>query len=194
MTPEEALLFLPLEDQELDVVYEDRLFDMKQFFLRQVPFSRLYASKVEKMKRLQEAYLALGGKDFTDEGMEAGVKFQKASTLLEGAKAYQANLSFLKAEVMRTSSFPELTKVSERLLKNMRHYAEAFEWQDAETEAVRVSQAPDEMELLAELSRLDNQGIQHPAQLAELNPDNCVRKEANRLSLWLKMEMDERAI
>jgi hypothetical protein len=194
VTPEEALLFLPLEDQELNEVYEDRLFDMKQFFLRQVPVSRLYASKVEKMKRLQEAYLALGGKDFTDHGSEGEMKLQIAPTLLESAKVYQGNLSALKAQVMRATSFPQLIKVSERLLKNMRYYAEAFAWKNQETESVRVSQAPDEMELLAELNRLDNQGIQHLARLAELNPDNCVRKEANRLSLWLKMEMDERAI
>lgn len=191
MTAEEALLYLPQGDQELEEVYEARLFEMQQFLLRQVPLTRLFRSKIQGMLRIQEAYEALGGVSSAKFEIPS-LREANSESLLEAVRTYQDNLSCLKTNVMRSTSFFHLEMLADALLDNMRRYARTLAIDGGETG--KITQAEDEMEVLRVLKQLEAEGRATKACILELDADNHVRREANRLSLWLKMEKDDGAV
>lgn len=194
MTSEEALLYLSIGELDPEEAYEVRVFEMRQFFLKQVPVSRLYRTKIQRMLLEQEAFEALGVKSFTAD-FELPVLMQaNSSSLLDLVRSYQRNSSHIKSALVRASSLAQLMDLSKSLLENMRNYGEGMACSDENGVQPKLTQAVDEMDVLAEVQRLAKEAMDRIECISQLDSDNPVRKEANRLSLWLKMEMDDRAV
>lgn len=191
MTIEEALVFLPVHvGEELLEVYEARVFTMQQFFLKQVPVSRLFRAKKERMLLEQEAYGILGGVVDDTILQCPEIRLANSDSLLEVVRVFHENRSRLNAALMRANSMEQLFLLSDLLLENMRNYALSMAV-TGEVEGVKITKPEDEMELLSELKVLESKGKMNREVISELDSENCVRKEAIRLSLWLKMELDE---
>ena len=63
MTNKEALLFFPLtKESEIEDLYEELLFEYKQFFINKFPLKKVFEAKEKKMLQMQKAYIHLGGK------------------------------------------------------------------------------------------------------------------------------------
>ncbi len=58
------LVLLPVnDDNSLQDLYDEKLFEFKQFFSRQLPTTKLFYAKLKKLKQITEAYLELGGEE-----------------------------------------------------------------------------------------------------------------------------------
>ena len=194
MTHEEALLYFPIMNgAEIDDLYENRVFELQQFFLKQVPLSRLYRAKIKRMRLEHQAYLELGGICESNPMDLPDLITTLSPYLLEVTRVYQTNLSQLKSTVIRVSTLIQLETVSTLFIANMENYARAFHYSE-KSSVVRVTQPEDELKLLQELILLDQEERITFAQISNLNMNSHVRREANRLSLWLEMEADERTV
>ena len=62
MNREEALLMLGLQEFDVELIedaWEEKLFNEKQFFLSRVPIPKVFNSHLEKLKKLEFAYIFL---------------------------------------------------------------------------------------------------------------------------------------
>ncbi len=196
MTIDEAQLYLPVEDlDELDDVYDVKLHELRNFFLSQVPVRSVFESKIKRMQKMQEAYQVLAGEVINDTFEEIELLPYDQTNVFDLTVAWQQNLSLLRFEVAVSESFPELEVVAGQLLENMRAYAACWNEDFGDVpEDIRMTRPEDEVELLVELERLSKMSDLQMKDVASLDADNIVRREAIRLSLWNKREADDRTI
>jgi len=196
MTLEEARLYLPLEDLvELDEIFEDRLFEMTRFLLSTVPVTKVIEAKIELMRKIHHAYELYAEEEINDRFERIELAPYDTRNLFDLTKIYQLNLSLLRKRISNSDSFLELMVAAEQLLQNMRDYAACWHMEHLEVpDDIRITRPEDEVQLLIELERLSKDGELMLEDLSKLPVENKVRREAIRLSLWHKREVNERAI
>lgn len=196
MTLEEAQLYLPLEDlADLDDVYDDQLHRMFLFLLRTVPVTRLMKGRIELMRKIHRAYEFYAKEEINDHFDPIELIPYDAQNLFDLTVDYQRNLRLLRNQLSLAESFPAMIVVAEQLLQNMRDYAACWNMDHREIpEDIRIMHPEDEVELLIELERLTKVGELTMKDVFTLPLENLVRREAIRLSLWHKREINDRAI
>lgn len=196
MTLEEAQLYLPLEDiDDLDNVYEDRLFEMMRFLLSNVPVSKVTEAKIQLMRKIHQAYEFYAKEEINDHFDPIELIPYDAQNLFDLTVDYQRNLTLLRNKLVPISSFLEMIVLAEQFLQNMREYAACWDMEHLEIpNDIRITRPEDEVELLIELERLSKEGELTMKDVFTLPLENPVRREAIRLSLWHKREVNDRAI
>ena len=61
MTEAEALIYFPNGRVELEDVFSEKLFEIKQFLLSRFPNSKIFQGRIEKLRSFQDAFEVLGG-------------------------------------------------------------------------------------------------------------------------------------
>ena len=199
MTKSEALLFFPFDEseEEIEEVYESLLFDYKLFFQSKVPIRKVFNSKIQKLKKMHEAFLILGGQ-IESAIFESDLKLTNGS-MLDVFNQYQRLRNSIKVQLLSVENAVELEKIVNQylLLEDMyRNYWPQIEL-DSE-EQISVSVEPDSMLLLKALKELEGEQISDFSQLQskssekiENNSLNIILMEAKRLSLLRKMDEHE---
>lgn len=191
MESSEAKLYLPCTDDEsLEDVYDQKLFEWKNFFVNRFPIPKLFDKKIEQLKRLQEAYSDLGGSAVIGTiEPETATVFSK--NLKESFLKYSEERYALKMRLFTAGSAHELTSLIQALLKLTAAYAAVWENKVLDVSGVVVSKEPDPMDLLQALNDAESLGVQTVDQVKTLPADHLVLNEAKRLSLWVKMEKND---
>lgn len=199
MTKSEALLFFPFDEseEEIEEVYESLLFEYKLFFQSKVPIRKVFNSKIQKLKKMHEAFLVLGGQ-IESAIFELDLKLTNGS-MLDLFNQYQRLRNSIKVQLLSVENAVELEKIVNHylLLEEMyRNYWPQIEL-DSE-EQISVSVEPDSMSLLKALKELEGEQICDFSQLhsksaekIENNSLNIILMEAKRLSLLRKMDEHE---
>ncbi len=199
MTKSEALLFFPFDksEEEIEEVYENLLFEYKLFFQSKVPIRKVFNSKIQKLKKMHEAFLILGGQ-IESAIFESDLKLTNGS-MLDVFNQYQRLRNSIKVQLLSVENAVELEKIVNQylLLEDMyRNYWPQIEL-DSE-EQISVSVEPDSMLLLKALKELEGEQISDFSQLQskssekiENNSLNIIMMEAKRLSLLRKMDEHE---
>ncbi len=199
MTKSEALLFFPFDEseEEIEEVYESLLFEYKLFFQSKVPIRKVFNSKIQKLKKMHEAFLVLGGQ-IESAIFELDLKLTNGS-MLDLFNQYQRLRNSIKVQLLSVENAVELEKIVNHylLLEEMyRDYWPQIEL-DGE-EQISVSVEPDSMSLLKALKELEGEQICDFSQLhsksaekIENNSLNIILMEAKRLSLLRKMDEHE---
>jgi hypothetical protein len=201
MTKSEALLFFPFDEseEEIEEVYESLLFDYKLFFQSKVPIRKLFNSKIQKLKKMHEAFLVLGGEIESVSEELLDLKFINGSSMLDLFNQYQRHRNSIKVQLLSVENAVELEQIIMDYLHLEKEYR--IHWPHIELdedEQISVSVETDSMLLLKALKELEEEQISDFSQLQskssekiENNSLNIILMEAKRLSLLRKMDEHE---
>ncbi len=179
--------FRTTEFEEIEEIYEQEIFELKQFFLSKAPIAKLFKGRLDKLKRLQEAYECVNSSQLQTQHQ---VVFPTENTnLLESYQAFQTvknNIKLLLSNELNGRSIAFLVNLLIDLEKQ-----QAQKWFSSELildESVIVSKEPNPIEILDGIKQYQLQGGQNLEQLKrfENNPPNVLIQEMKRLSLLFK--------
>jgi hypothetical protein len=190
MTNKEALLFFPLNNEdEIEDLYEELLFEYKQFFINKFPLKKVFEAKEKKMLQMQKAYIHLGGEHsvFLSDFIVTNYNFP--FSIKESFQLYQKERNILKNNILKSISTIELSFFIHKLLNLQESYTKKWlivsNLPDTE---IQISNEPDPMSLLLAINEFNSKG---GITFDELNskrnilPD-LILNEAKRLSLSTK--------
>lgn len=189
MTKEEAQLYLPeKEDESLDDRFEEIIFETKQFFQAKTPIAKLVASKLKKLKRIEEAFVTLGGEVSESETLQLSTTIE-GETIRQVFDDYTFKKGQLKIQLFAQQTIDGIEVVLNGLINLTKQYAERWSIVDvSEIENVPVGSEPDPMEILAGINEMEAKGWYSFTEINLLEGESPLKTEAKRLSLWLKFE------
>jgi len=196
MTQEEALIYLPIdEEDDLQDAYDEKLFELKQFFLSRFPMSKLIDARLTKFSKIEEAFVALGG-IANDDGFSVQSDTPKFDSILAAHKWYNQKKNAIRLELSNASSFNKVEKVLEKYLEVTKHYAKSWliPVEQEANSSLSISKEPDPMSIEEAFNELSDLELINSDYISTLPDENVLKSEAKRLSLWLKFEMNERSI
>jgi hypothetical protein len=190
MRKNEALLFFPLiEGEEIMDLYEEYLFEYKNYFLSKYPIQKVFLAKARKMLQMHDAFIFLGGKTALSTDFDSLEYFQKEN-ILECFNYYQKKKIDLKSNLNNSKNAIEINNSIFQLIQLEKVYAENWSavtnLPDIE---VIISKEPDPMSLLKtikEFATLGGKTFNDLNSLRNISPDLLIN-EAKRLSLTLKI-------
>ena len=189
MTVESAKLVLALsEEQVLEDVFENKLFEFKNFFINNLPTSKLFEAKFKKIRQLAEAYSVLGGEE-----VKVGSNVENilivSDKIYETVIAQQAVVTETKLKVFSSRNSADLIFFATQMIENLKRFAENWYVESLiGNQDVKMSDVPDQMQLLKALKAFNEEGKSTFSEILTLPDDNLLMKESIRLSLWLKFE------
>ncbi|MDG1148128.1 MAG: hypothetical protein P8N52_07470 [Crocinitomicaceae bacterium] len=189
MTREDALLYLPHEDEgELEDLYQEKLFALKQKVLNAAPSTKLYQFHLKKMRLIHYSYAFLTGQ--TNDELTLSYRVDVDQTDLKFAwRDYNKNKTEIKLMLVNAIGFLGVKFSLGKLLENQRQFATVFKALNfLDCSGVILSQEADAMVLEAEIDAFVLAGYSAVKDIEKLDIENMLYQEANRLSLWLKIE------
>jgi hypothetical protein len=194
MTRNEALIFFPLSKYEdLEDLYEERLFDYKSFFLNKPIIRNTFEAKKNKMLQMHMAYLILGEKEQEKENTSFSpfINFQFSEEILPAFQQFQLQHNLLKWKLQAATSAIEIKLIVDQIIQLHDRYC--LLWPHIPPfpdDLVVVSKEPDPMTLLKSIREFNELGgiffsdlIHKRNILPEL-----LLNETKRLSLYRKLE------
>ena len=184
MTIEEARLFFKFnEDEHLQDAYDDQLFEFKQFFLSKPIILKVFKSKIEKLKKFENAYCLLSNsrfKPFTFE--DYSIEF--SDRVLEAFQLYEQKKSELKQQIMSVNNSNAVAQNVQKLLDVTYLYYQ--KWQTSEVIEIEldvIAKDPDAMELLSSIRAFEANGGENFSDILVQKNQPILMKEMKRVSL-----------
>jgi hypothetical protein len=189
MTPEEALIYLPAQDEdERDDLYEEKLFECKQFLINRFPNGKIIQSRIDKLLKVEEAYIALGGSVMQFTAIETQEP-PTSTTIQPSFSWYHSERNALKLKVNGAKSAREMDAYLQQLLKITKWYARNWSIELTPSDPNPItSKEPDPMELQTAFKYFENADELTMVALQSLTDDHLLKMEAKRLTFWLKSE------
>ncbi len=190
MTESEAKLYFPFTDEDdLDELFEEKLFEEKQFFLQRMPISKVTAARLDKMQKMEDAYRFFGGEVESFYPNEVQLKPYSSQVVKEIFSIHESNKNLLKLKLNQAQSVSEIQFYLNQLIEITSDYAQKWKLENHKTDyRVKLSAEPDAMFLLEEINKFESLGFSLFEDLQHLLTESPLVQEANRLSLWLKLE------
>lgn len=181
MTEDEARLFLGLQEgDDLEDAYEDALFEIRKFLLAKPVLLKTLQSRQAKLKQLQQAFGILGGTE-PELPVVSSIAFHPSENILEHHSRYFEAKNELKRRLSAASGAEDMHRIIDELIELERSFVKPFSLiTDWTSEEVLVSREADSMEIIRELRRLQEEGVE---TLEALN------KNKDRLSIALLREL-----
>ncbi|RFC53729.1 hypothetical protein [Brumimicrobium aurantiacum] len=195
MTEEQAHLFFPHEPHEdLEDLWEHRLFEQKQFFLTRPPLAKVWNAKIKKLDKQYEAYLVLTEQNRPlskiDHSLEGVYNF--SDQYIEAFHQFHKLRNDFKSELLQAQTFLDLSEVIEEWLKVENKFAQYWSLPSTAENDIEILQGkePDPMEFLKALKE-GHEIIQSPLTKDLKTNYNIlpeiVQKEVKRLTLLSKI-------
>ena len=192
MMKEEAFLFFPhSEDEDIANLYEQRVFEYKQFVLSSPPFRKVFLAKEKKMKQMHAAYSFFSGQHELQQTKSIDASYSISDSILETFNYYQQNLNLLKNKISQSTTVPELSALIHELLQLRSSYY--HNWtikEDFIEKEIAISKEIDPMELLLAIQEFNKLGgftFDDLNSKRNISPILLIH-EAKRLSLCRKLE------
>lgn len=105
MTKEDALLYFPYNNEiDIDDLYDELLFEQKQFLSNRMPISKVFNSRIARLKKIDEAFVFFGGKN------EAALDELKLlvydnDSIYESYQVFQKNLNQVRPSIKAACSY-----------------------------------------------------------------------------------------
>jgi hypothetical protein len=189
---EAALLFTGNSQDEIASEFEAKLFELKQFFIQNVPIRKVWNSKLKKLERLDFARRVLCDLpvDTAIYGVYPIPDF--SNDLLTAFNQYQTEKNMIRQKILMSSTFSDLLNSAHTYLTLTDNYASLWSCDDAGLGEVVVSKSPDDMLILNEIKSVEEEGLKTFKDLIDLPDDHVLILESKRLTLLLKMNQDAR--
>jgi hypothetical protein len=189
MTKEDALLYFPFEEgDDIDDLYDQLLFEQKQFLASQVPISKVVNSRINRLEKIEDAYIFFGGVIENNSNQSIELPNYETDSIEVNYNRFQHNKNTLKLSLFNAMNTSEVEHVVKLKFEN--YFAFAEKWPRIEPSLRRpiISKEPDAMEIIEEIKNLKSKGIVNFSELLQLDEDNVLVQEAIRLSLWMNLE------
>ena len=193
MTKKEALLFFPHDSEDdLDDLWEERLFEQKQFFLTRPPIAKVFQARLKKLEKQYKSYLLISGESDKVKVMKrTEIEHSFPNDIIETFNEYHSSRNKFKHEVLRSNDFNSLRKVIDAWMILENTYAAKWFYIESEQDDIEVvkSKEPDPMVILEKLKKAKNdKNIKTFDNLqTHYNVlDEVIRKEVKRLTLLKK--------
>ena len=191
MNQKEALLFFPLKNEdEIEDLYEELLFEYKQFFITKFPIKKIFSAKQKKMLQMHDAYLLLGGKSSNLHLSDSSKKIDFSNAIRECFQNYQSERNSLKNNILKSSNCNEIRYFLDKLFLLQENYT--LNWlkvTDLPDTEIQISNEPDPMSLLNAINEFNSKGgitFDDMNSKRNISP-NLLLIEAKRLSLSTKI-------
>ena len=191
MTQKEALLFFPHTNEvEIEDLYEELLFEYKQFFINKFPLKKVFEAKEKKMLQMQKAYIHLGGKHSVCFSKSIVNNYNFPLSIKESFQLYQKERNILKNNILKSISTIELSFFINKLFNLQESYTKKWlivsNLPDTE---IQITNEPDPMSLLNAINEFNSKG---GITFDDLNTKRNISpylllNEAKRLSLSTKI-------
>jgi hypothetical protein len=182
MTESEAKLYLPFSDMEdLEEVYEQKLFEQKQFFLQRMPVSKIIASRMSRLQKIEEAFVYLGGEVELFRSEEVQLKPYLSQVIKETFSIHERNKNLHKLRLNQAQSVEGIRFYLNQLLEITVSYAQKWRMERTATnDSLKVSTEPDSMFLLEEINKFEELGFRSFDDLQHLLTESPLVQEAIR--------------
>lgn len=190
MNREDALLYFPYEEEDdLNDLFEERLFEFKQKLMTIAPSRKLFDIQLSRFSKISDAYLYLSDTVDSNDVVEFSlIHFE--DELAIAWKAYNESKNQLKLLLNRSESLNEIRQLVNLMLENMIRFTAPFELLNLKEDvnSVLLSKEPDPMEISAAIQKFNEAGFHKISEIKQLDSNNILFQEAIRLSLWSKKE------
>lgn len=196
MTEKEACIFLGLEKGEDPFeAFEESLFQFKKFFTSQPIIRATFLAKLKKVEKVEEAALFFGI-ETPEIPFEFEFEWSQAKEMLFVFQSFQAIKSQLFLAVQGSKSCKYLKLVIHTLLDLNVRYMQLWPEIKAQDTPVVLAKEKDPMELLADLQKLKERGIETFFELSTTTDfaGNSIGYESQRLYLLHKKEEEWKTI
>jgi hypothetical protein len=175
------------DEEDLIDLYEEKIFELKQYFLSKTPIFKLFESKLSKLEKIGKAYNFLNNQTF--ELVEIDLDFIPIQDdVLSSYLHFQAQKNLLKTRISNSNDAFETILWVNQLLALEKSNAEIW-FSEIEIDAnILVSKEPNPMEILEGIKIFNQNGGTNFDQLKKLenNPPEILIQEMKRLSLLFK--------
>ena len=174
--------------EEIEELYEQEIFELKQFFLSRAPIAKLFKSRLNKLKKLQEAFECI---DSSQIKQDFEFYFPEMNdNLLDSYKAFQETKNKIRLQISNELNGSNIIQLVEILINSEKHNAEHWLCLEVfdEDESVIVSKEPNPIDIQNGIHEYQQTGGKTFEQLKrnENNPPNVLVQEMKRLSLLFK--------
>jgi hypothetical protein len=192
MNNQEIQLFFPhTEEDDLFELYEDRLFEYKQFFVQRAPVSQVFLAKCKKMMQMHMAYVSLVEKEFSYQKKDS-LNFEFTTDVKDAFNAYQAYRNTFKNIILQSTHACELQDVLLDLIQLNAVYFSYWPSVEETDELIVVSKEPDPMSLvlaIREFNALGGYTFKDMLNQMDSLP-SALELEMKRVSLLRKKEQN----
>jgi len=198
MTLSEAKIYFPfdtdaegnLDKEDVLDLYDERLFEFKQFFLSKAIVKKVFLAKLEKLKKFEEAFSMIVEQPFIWQDLSQQ-KTQFPDHVRHSFELFELRKSEIKKRITASENGSELNESVLNLLQLSDDYSK--NWiigSSLEVEIEALSKEPDSMEILQAIRDFESQGgITYSDILVQKN-NHPLMKEMKRVSL-LFQKMNE---
>lgn len=190
MKETEARLYFPeSEEESIEELYEQKVFEWKNFFVNRFPVSKLFSAKLIQMATLQEAYEVLTNHESKVRAVDYNSAFP--STLKEAFLHFEKERSRFKQRLFQSDTLAQILVVAGPFVAVTSEYAKVWRTDTDDFHGVVVSKETDVMDLLKALDDAEHMGVTKASDIFKLPENHLVQSEMKRLSLWIKMDNNE---
>lgn len=195
MTKEQAHLFFPhTEEDDLEDLWEQRLFEQKQFFLTRPPIRVVWMSRLKKLEKQYQAFLVLTDQESPNEVIHHNLETETvfSDEFVIAFHQFHKQRNIYKSELLKSQTYNELVIAIEDWLTTEFVYAEYWVVEESELDTIEVvrGKEPDPMELLKGLkeveTKINSSEINALKENYNILPE-IVKKEVKRLTLLAKV-------
>lgn len=191
MTNQEIQLYFPHKlDDNLEDLYEERLFEFKQFFLMKPVILKVFNAKIERLRKFETAYrFALKSDDNKELHETLKPSYFQTNNILTCFNNYQEIKNEFKKSILQINNSDKLILIIDHFLKSTLNYINKWENVEIEDE-ILISKEPDPMELLTAIKVFNSKGGFEFHDIV-LNQNICPKIliiESKRLSLQSNIE------
>lgn len=175
------------DQEELDELLEDYLFEAKQYFVSKPLLKKLFDAKILKLKKINEAYLILKINNNIEEEKVFDFDFILDDSLKSLFENYHKQKSIFKKLVFQSDSINELISVVEAFFKYQSSFTNVWsEVQKTESNDILLSNIVDEMQIINDIQTLNKMGVDSIDGLKNLISNNSKIDEIKTLVMEVK--------
>ena len=196
MTENEACIFLGMQKgEDAFEAFEESLFQFKKFFTSQPIIRATFLAKLKKLDKVEEAALFFGI-ETPEIPFEFEFEWSQAKEMLFVFQSFQAIKSQLFLAVQDSKSCAHLKLVIHTLLDLNLRYIQLWPEIKAQDTTVVIAKEKDPMELLTDLQKLKERGIETFFDLSNTKDlaGNSIGYESQRLYLLHNKEEEWKTI
>ena len=192
MKEKEIQLYFPhTKDDNIDDIYDEKLFEFKQFFLNKPTIPKVFKAKIEKIKKFETAFRELKKQtNKLTENKHSNYSQLKTEgvNILETFNNYQKTKNQFKLLILNANNSTALIEVIENLMEITFDYLHKWPYIKNE-EKIILSKEPNPMDILSSVKEFNLKGGFEFADIIKLQ-NKCpklLQLESKRLSLQLNI-------